>query len=96
MRVAAVNLSGLYAILARHWEVAAKPFKRWITAEVLPSIPNHGSATLLPPVVRDGLSSTSDIASCVGMSPGKLGRKVKHHTRRTPFPSAPRTTSRRA
>ena len=77
-RVVAVNLSGLYAALALHRDVAAKPFKRWITAEVLPSIPNHGSATLLPPVVRNGLSSTSDIASCVGMSPGKLGRRVKH------------------
>ena len=78
LRVVAVNLSGLYAILARHREITAKPFKRWITSEVLPSIPNYGSATLLPPVVRDGLSSTSDIASCVGMSPGKLGRRVKH------------------
>ena len=77
-RVVAVNLSGFYAALALHRDVVAKPFKRWITAEVLPSIPNHGSVILLPPVVRDGRSSTSDLARHVGMSPGKLGRRVKH------------------
>ena len=78
LRVVAVNLSGLYAAIALYRDGVAKPFKRWITADVLPSIPNHGSATLLPPVVRDGRSSTSDLARHVGMSPGKLGRRVKH------------------
>lgn len=40
--VTIVNESGLYTALMRSNNPAAKPFRRWITTEVLPSIRRHG------------------------------------------------------
>lgn len=39
---AAVNESGLYSVLLRSDKPEAKPFKRWVTHEVLPSIRRTG------------------------------------------------------
>jgi prophage antirepressor-like protein len=76
-RVVVINLPGLYAAIAHHRTRMGKVLKRWINAELLPSIVSSGTATVLPPRPRDGLSSTSEMAHLVGMSPGKLGRRVK-------------------
>ena len=38
-----VNESGLYTILLRSSNPQAKPFRRWVTSEVLPTIRKHGA-----------------------------------------------------
>lgn len=38
-----VNESGLYAVILRSDKPQAKPFRRWATSEVLPSIRKHGA-----------------------------------------------------
>lgn len=41
--MATVNESGLYTILLRSNNPQAKPFRRWVTSEVLPTIRKHGA-----------------------------------------------------
>jgi prophage antirepressor-like protein len=41
-----VNESGLYALMLRSDKAEARPFRRWVTGEVLPSIRNTGSYTI--------------------------------------------------
>lgn len=38
-----INESGLYAVILRSDKPQAKPFRRWVTSEVLPSIRKHGA-----------------------------------------------------
>lgn len=38
----AINESGLYNVILRSDKPEAKPFRKWVTAEVLPSIRKHG------------------------------------------------------
>lgn len=38
-----INESGLYAVILRSDKPKAKPFRRWVTNEVLPSIRKHGA-----------------------------------------------------
>jgi hypothetical protein len=44
-----ISESGLYALVIRSDKPAAKRFRKWITAEVLPTIRRTGSYTLTPP-----------------------------------------------
>lgn len=39
---AVISESGLYAVILRSDKPEAKPFRKWVTAEVLPSIRQHG------------------------------------------------------
>lgn len=41
--LATVNESGLYTILLRSNNPQAKPFRRWVTSDVLPTIRKHGA-----------------------------------------------------
>lgn len=41
--VTVINESGLYAVILRSDKPQAKPFRRWVTSEVLPSIRKHGA-----------------------------------------------------
>lgn len=43
-----INESGLYSAILRSRKASAKRFKKWVTAEVLPSIRRHG-AYIMPP-----------------------------------------------
>ena len=38
-----INASGLYNVILRSDKPEAKPFRKWVTAEVLPSIRKHGA-----------------------------------------------------
>lgn len=38
-----INESGLYSVILRSDKPGAKPFRKWVTAEVLPSIRKHGA-----------------------------------------------------
>lgn len=42
-KMSVVNESGLYTMLIRSQNPKAKPFRRWVTSEVLPSIRKHGA-----------------------------------------------------
>lgn len=42
-QVTIINESGLYAVILRSDKPQAKPFRRWVTSEVLPSIRKHGA-----------------------------------------------------
>ena len=50
-----VNESGMYTALMRSNHPAAKPFRRWITAEVLPSIRKTGSYGAVRELTEDEL-----------------------------------------
>ena len=43
-----INESGLYNVILRSDKPEAKPFRKWVTAEVLPSIRKHGAAFYRP------------------------------------------------
>ena len=42
-KVTIINESGLYAVILRSDKPQAKPFRKWVTSEVLPSIRKHGA-----------------------------------------------------
>lgn len=46
--VTIINESGLYSAILRSRKASAKRFKKWVTAEVLPSIRKHGSYVMPP------------------------------------------------
>ncbi len=48
-----INESGLYSVILRSDKPQAKPFKRWVTHEVLPSIRQTGSYSALQASVSD-------------------------------------------
>lgn len=47
-----VNESGLYTILLRSNNQQAKPFRRWVTSEVLPTIRKHGAYNAKVPTTQ--------------------------------------------
>lgn len=50
-----INESGLYSVILRSRVESAKPFRRWVTTEVLPSIRKHGGY-LTPAKVEEFLT----------------------------------------
>lgn len=56
--IAVINESGLYALILRSGKPNAKPFRKWITSEVLPSIRKTGSYT-----VNNSSSIVNDLKS---------------------------------
>ncbi|WP_216395797.1 phage antirepressor [Arcanobacterium phocae] len=55
-KVTVINESGLYTALIRSNNPAAKPFRKWVTEEVLPSIRKHG-AYMTPDVIEQTLTN---------------------------------------
>lgn len=53
-KVNIINESGLYNVILRSDKPQAKPFRRWVTGEVLPSIRKHGGY-LTPEKVEEAL-----------------------------------------
>lgn len=51
-----VNESGLYAVILRSDKKEAKKFRKWVTAEVLPTIRKHG-AYMTPEVIEKTLTN---------------------------------------
>ena len=47
-----INESGLYNVILRSDKPAAKPFRKWVTSEVLPAIRKHGGY-LTPTKAKD-------------------------------------------
>lgn len=55
-----INESGLYNVILRSDKPQAKPFRRWVTGEVLPSIRKHGGY-LTPEKVEEALLNPDTI-----------------------------------
>ncbi|WP_417220557.1 BRO family protein [Arthrobacter sp.] len=60
-----INESGLYDAVFRSNAEGAKPFRRWVTAEVLPAIRKTGSYAVAPAPVHPELVSRADLARMV-------------------------------
>ena len=55
-----INESGLYAVILRSDKPQAKPFRKWITSEVIPSIRKHG-AYMTPQTLTQALSTPENL-----------------------------------
>lgn len=59
-----INESGLYNVILRSDKPEAKPFRRWVTGEVLPSIRKHGAYMTQETLQAALLSPDTMIALC--------------------------------
>lgn len=57
-----INESGLYNVILRSDKPEAKPFRKWVTSEVLPSIRKHG-AYMTPQKIEEALLNPDTIIS---------------------------------
>lgn len=83
-----VSESGLYSVILRSEKPQAKPFRRWITHEVLPSIRKFGGyrlSTVPIPSTKSWCSENvmlvSDIAEYLGTSNDGARTYIKNHLR---------------
>ena len=53
-----INESGLYNLILRSDKPQAKPFRKWVTSEVLPSIRKTGSYSVKPVTALEALAQT--------------------------------------
>ena len=60
--VTIINESGLYNVILRSDKPEAKPFRKWVTSEVLPSIRKHG-AYMTPQKIEEALLNPDTIIS---------------------------------
>ncbi len=60
--VTIINESGLYNVILRSDKPEAKPFRKWVTSEVLPSIRKHG-AYMTPQKIEEVLLNPDTIIS---------------------------------
>lgn len=60
--VTVINESGLYNVILRSDKPEAKPFRKWVTSEVLPSIRKHG-AYMTPQKIEEALLNPDTIIS---------------------------------
>lgn len=76
---AAVNESGLYSVLLRSDKPEAKPFKRWVTHEVLPSIRRTGQYIAPQKTAKDMVAPKKPGMTIVYAAPEtvKVQRKLR-------------------
>lgn len=60
-----INESGLYTVVLRSDKPQAKPFRKWVTSEVLPSIRKHG-AYMTPETIKKVMLTPDFIISLAG------------------------------
>ena len=60
-----INESGLYTVILRSDKPQAKPFRKWVTSEVLPSIRKHG-AYMTPETIKKVMLTPDFIISLAG------------------------------
>lgn len=71
-----VNESGLYNVILRSDKPEAKPFRKWVTAEVLPSIRKHG-AYMTPETLEQAiLNPDTMIQLCTALKDEKEKNKT--------------------
>lgn len=87
--VTTINESGLYSAILDSRKPEAKPFKRWVTHDVLPSIRRTGSYSIgqqqAPALTNDACLIIESMAKTLNLSPSatlgmyqRLGAKVGH------------------
>lgn len=57
----AVNESGLYNVILRSDKPEAKPFRKWVTSEVIPAIRKHGSYSRKPLTPAEQLLAQANV-----------------------------------
>ena len=57
----AVNESGLYNVILRSDKPEAKPFRKWVTSEVIPAIRRHGSYSQKPLTPAEQLLAQANV-----------------------------------
>jgi len=72
-----INESGLYSAILRSRKASAKRFKKWVTAEVLPSIRKHG-AYVMPAAEpeQDSVPMAAHVAADEIVSAGRVFRAL--------------------
>lgn len=56
-----INESGLYSVIMRSNKPEAKPFRKWVTSEVLPSIRKTGGYTAKPMTLTENVAAQAQI-----------------------------------
>lgn len=77
--VALINESGLYSAILRSRKTEAKRFKKWVTAEVLPAIRQHGRYDIASATIgTDGLHILHElIGKKIHVLPGATKRQAR-------------------
>lgn len=71
-----INESGLYSVILRSDKPNAKPFRKWVTSEVLPSIRRTGNYNIRPPMESPKVSDIKNYFILeTGLSEHILGSK---------------------
>lgn len=60
-KMSVVNESGLYSVILRSDKPEAKPFRKWVTSEVLPSIRKTGGYTNKPMTMAENLAAQAQL-----------------------------------
>lgn len=75
----AINESGLYTLILRSRKAAARRFRKWVTAEVLPSIRKTGGYSVGPPnncLLQEAVAKASaHEAACCRIALNQLARQ---------------------
>lgn len=80
-----INESGLYHAVLKSRKPEAKPFRKWVTSEVLPAIRQHGKyeatrpTTLTPAMQRHIQRRVAELANRPGGSFPAIYRDIKDH-----------------
>jgi prophage antirepressor-like protein len=95
-----INESGLYAVILRSDKPEAKPFRKWVTAEVLPTIRATGAygAPQAAPAITDALERMTGVVEALASRIEALEHQAQEVPRAEliapPDLSIPRTTRR--
>ena len=80
----AVNESGLYSVILRSDKPEAKPFRKWVTSEVIPAIRRHGSYSRKPLTPAEQLLAQANVLveqerrlSALEETAGKTSRAIE-------------------
>lgn len=77
--VTVINESGLYAVILRSDKPQAKPFRKWVTNEVLPSLRRTGTYTSGQPTNTPALISARGVSAAVGIPPRHASTTLRRH-----------------
>lgn len=78
-----INESGLYNVILRSDKPEAKPFRKWVTSEVIPAIRRHGSYSRKPLTPRRAAFGAGERPRRAGTPPfgsgGDRGKDLPRH-----------------
>lgn len=73
-----VNESGLYAVIMRSDKEEAKPFRKWVTSEVLPAIRKTGSYQAKPMSIAENLAAQAQLLVEQEKRIARIEQRVDH------------------